>query len=54
MRFSRRRRIGICRAQAASRYERSPQQKLDLAVQAAQIVVGPSLDGVQQGWVDPQ
>ena len=31
-----------------------PEEELDLRVQAAQVVVRPPLDSIQQGWVDPK
>jgi hypothetical protein len=37
----------------ASLVQRPPQQKLDLAVQAAQIVIGPALNGLENLAIDP-
>lgn len=34
--------------------QRLSQQEFDLPVQAAQIIIGPLLDGVQNGWVDAE
>jgi hypothetical protein len=34
--------------------QRFPQQKLDLAVQAAQVVVCPALNGVKDVSIDPK
>ena len=35
-------------------FQRTPQQELDLAVQAAQVVVCPALNGVEDLAVDSQ
>ncbi len=34
--------------------QRRPQQELDLAVQAAQVVVRPALNGIQHVAIDPK
>ena len=37
---------------AARLLEGAAQEELDLRVEAAQIVVRPALDGLQQGWIN--
>jgi hypothetical protein len=43
-----------CLLLASTILQRTPEQKLDLAVQAAQIVVGPALNGLEHLAVNPQ
>jgi hypothetical protein len=43
---------GLGIAVAAGLLEGAAQEELDLPVQAAQIVVRPTLDGLQQCWID--
>jgi hypothetical protein len=38
--------------QASGLLQRASEQKLDLAVQAAQVVIGPALNGLEQVSVD--
>ena len=43
---------GLAFAVAAGLLEGAAEEELDLPVQATQIVVRPTLDGLQQGWID--
>jgi hypothetical protein len=44
----------IFRFGAAAGQHRPPQHPLDLAVEAAQLVVGPLLEGLQKGRIDAE
>jgi hypothetical protein len=44
----------VVRRRAAVLAQRAPQQKFDVPIQAAQFVVGPVLQSVEHGFVDPQ
>jgi len=47
-------RRSFCGWQATRIAERAPQKEFDLGIDAAQIVRGPSPDGVEQLWIDPE
>jgi hypothetical protein len=46
--------VSTAARQSPGASQRIAQQVLDLAVQAAQVVVGPALNGLEHGGIDPQ